>query len=267
MSMTDPSTSAGRQVLVCIKRVPESSGQVLLSDDGQSVDARHVGYTVSPHEECAVELAVQVAGATGGEATVLTVGPPDAVEQLRNAIAVGCSSAVLVEASPAEFGPVDVAAAIAEVVRAREAEGTTYDLILLGNDAADTGDFQVPVRLAYELGRPVLTGISTCEVQGDRVVARGEGPAGTEIFEVPLPGVVAVMEGGVTPKYPSIPGRMKAKRATVDTVASGIEPVGSGRVRLKLPPAQPSSVEILGEGPEAAPAVVDLLFELGVVSR
>jgi len=254
-------------VLVCIKRVPHASGEVLLSEDGQSVDARHVGYTVSPHEECAVELAVQVAGATGGQATVLSVGPADATEQLRNAIAVGCSGAVLVEADTERFGPADVAAAIAEVVRAREAAGTTYDLVLLGNDAADTGDFQVGVRLAYALSRPVLTGISTCEVSGGTLVARGDGPEGTETFELPLPAVVAVMEGGVTPKYPSIPGRMKAKRATVETVTSGVDPVGSGRVRLKLPPAQPSSVEILGDGPEAAPAVVDLLVRIGVVSR
>jgi electron transfer flavoprotein beta subunit len=255
------------RILVCIKRAPQTSGEVLLTEDRQSVDARHVGYAVSPHEECAVELAVQVATATGGEATVLSVGPKEAIEQLRNAIAVGCSGAVLVEADPERFGPVDVAAAIAEFVRAREAEGTTYDLILLGNDAADTGDFQVPVRLGHALTRPVITGISTCEVVDDRLVAHGDGPGGTETFEVPLPAVVAVMEGGVTPKYPSIPGRMKAKRTTVDTVAAKVDPVGSGRVRLKLPPVQPSSVEILGVGAEAAPAVVDLFERLGVVSR
>jgi electron transfer flavoprotein beta subunit len=254
-------------VLVCIKRVPAASGEVVLTEHGQSVDARHVGYTVSPHEECAVELAVQVSGATGGRATVLTVGPQESGEQLRSALAVGCSDAVLVEADTAAFGPADVAAAIADLVRSHEAEGTTYDLILLGNDAADTGDFQVGVRLAYALARPVLTGISTCEVDGGLLVARGDGPTGTEIFEVPLPAVVAVMEGGVLPRYPSIPGRMRAKRATVDVVAASVDPVGPKRVRLKLPEPQPSSVEILGEGPEAAPAVVDLLFRIGVVSR
>lgn len=254
-------------VLVCVKRVPDTSGEVLLSADGMTVDARHVGYTVSPHEECAVELATQVAGATGGQVTVLSLGSVDAVEQLRNALAVGCDDAVLVEAEADRFGPADVAAAIAEVVRARAAAGTSYDLVLLGNDAADTGDFQVGVRLAYTLGRPVLAGISVCEVRGDTLVARGDGPDGTETYEVPLPAVVTVLEGGVTPRYPSIPGRMKAKRAPVDTVSPAVEPVGSGRVRLKLPPAQPSTVEILGEGPEAAPAVVDLLARLGVVGR
>jgi electron transfer flavoprotein beta subunit len=255
-------------VLVCIKRVPETSGQILLSDDGQSIDARHVGYTLSAHEECAVELAIQVAKATGGEATVLTLGSDDSVEQVRDALAVGCTAAVLIEADAAGYGPADVAAAIAEVVRAREAAGTSYELILVGNDAADTGDFQVGVRLAYALGRPVLTGISTVEVtDDDRAVAKGKGPEGTEVFELPLPAVIAVQEGGIEPRYPSIPGRMKAKRTPIDTVPSPVSPAGNGRVRLEVPPAQPSVVEILGQGPEAAPAVVDLLYRLGVVTK
>jgi electron transfer flavoprotein beta subunit len=254
-------------VLVCIKRVPEASGQVLLSDDLQSVDARHVGYTVSPQEECAVELAISVANATGGDATALSVGPADALEQLRDAIAVGCTSAIRIDAEPDRFGPVDVAAAIADVVKAREADGLSYDLILVGNDAADTGDFQVGVRLAYALGRPVLTGISTVEVTDGSVSARGDGPEGTEVFELPLPAVVAVQEGGITPRYPSIPGRMKAKRTPVDVVSPDRELTGSGRVGLRLPPAQPSSVEILGEGAAAAPSVVDLLVRIGVVSK
>ena len=254
-------------VLVCVKRVPGSSGQILLADDEQSVDARHVGWTVSPHDEAAVELATQIAGATGGSATVLSVGTADAAEQLRDALALGCTAAVLVEADTSAYGPGDVAAAIADVVASHVHAGTTYDLVLVGNDAADTGDFQVGVRLAYALGRPVVTGISTCAVEGDRVVARGDGPEGAEIYELPLPAVVAVQEGGVAPRYPSIPGRMKAKRTPIETLTPSVEPAGSGRVRLKLPPQQPSSVEILGEGPEAAPAVVDLLEKLGVVSR
>lgn len=253
-------------VLVCVKRVPDVSGQVSLSEDEQTVDARHVGYTVSPHEECAVELAVQIASATGGTATVLTLGPADAVEQLRNALALGCGDGVLIEAASETYGPKDVAAAIADVVRARADAGREYGLVLLGNDAADTGDFQVPVRLSYKLDRPVVTNISVVEVSGDRAIARGDGPSGTEIYELPLPAVVAVMEGGVSPRYPSIPGRMKAKKAPVETVAPSFEPVGSGRVRLKLPPKRPSTVQVLGNGPEAAPAVLDVLTEIGVLS-
>jgi electron transfer flavoprotein beta subunit len=110
----------------------------------------------------------------------------------------------------------------------------------------------------------VVAGVSTIEVVGDRVVARADGADGTDIFEVELPAVLTVMEGGIAPRYPSIPGRMKAKRVTVETVTPAGEPAGSGRVRLKLPPTQPSQVEILGEGPGAAAAVVDLLERLGV---
>ena len=252
-------------VLVCIKRVPEIAGAVSLTDDALAVDARHVGYTVSPHEECAVELAIQTAKATGGEATVLSVGTEDALQQLRDALAVGCAAAVLVEADADRCGPADVAAAIAEVVRAHEAQGRSYGLVLLGNDAADTGDFQVGIRLAYALDRPVLTGASSLTVSADTVTTRAEGPEGTEVSEAPLPAVVTVMEGGVEPRYPSIPGRMKAKRVPVETLAPSSEPAGSGRLRLKLPPPPANEVEVLGKGPEAAPAVVDLLERLGVV--
>lgn len=246
-------------VLVCIKRVPDVAGEVTLTADGQGVDARHVGFTVSAHENCAVELAVRVAADTGGTATVLTVGTDDAIEQLRTALGLGCSAAVLIDADPAGYGPADVAREIAAVV-----EAGSYDLVLLGNDAADTGDFQVGIRLAYALGRPVVNGASTVVVTGDTATAHVAGPDGVETYAVPLPAVVTVLEGGVEPRYPTISGRMKAKKVKIETVAPQREPDGSGRARLLLPPAQPSAVEVLGEGPDAAKAVVDLLEKLGV---
>jgi electron transfer flavoprotein beta subunit len=245
-------------VLVCIKRVPNTAGQVLLTDDQMSVDARHVGYGVSPHELCAVELGIGVAKDTGGSVTVVSLGSSDAVEQLRDAIAVGANQAMLVEADADAFGPADVAAALAEVAR-------DFDLVLLGNDAADTGDFQVGVRLAYLLDRPVVTGISTLSVADGGVTAAGEGPEGTEVYELPLPAVVTVMEGGVEPRYPSVVGRMKAKKAVIDTREPAVTPAGSGRVRLLLPPEQPSEVVVLGEGADAAKALVDLFETLGVL--
>jgi electron transfer flavoprotein beta subunit len=256
-------------VLVCIKRVPDTGGEVELTADGQGVDARHVGFTISAHESCAVELAVRIATDTGGTATVLTVGTQDAVEQLRSALGVGCSAAVLVEADPAGYGPADIAREIAAVVEQGDSTGSSWDLVLLGNDAADTGDFQVGIRLAYLLGRPVVNGIRTVSVSPDEgtagvAKAQGAGPDGVETWAVPLPAVVTVLEGGVEPRYPTITGRMKAKKAKVEVVAPQAEPHGSGRVRLTLPPAQPSNVEVLGQGADTAGAVVDLLQKLGV---
>jgi electron transfer flavoprotein beta subunit len=256
-------------VLVCIKRVPDAAGEVALTADAQAVDARFVGFTISAHENCAVELAVRIASDAGGTATVLTLGPDDAVEQLRTALGLGCSAAVLIETDPVGFGPADVAREIAAVVEAHAAQGRTYDLVLLGNDAADTGDFQVGIRLAYALGRPVVNGAGTVEVSreggtADTAIARVTGPDGVETYAVPVPAVVTVLEGGVEPRYPTISGRMKAKKVKIETAAPQREPDGSGRVRLLLPPAQPSAVDVLGEGPDAAKAVVDLLEKLGV---
>jgi electron transfer flavoprotein beta subunit len=247
-------------VLVCIKRVVDSSSEVVLTDDGQAVDGRFAGFTMSAHEECAVELAVQIAAATGGTATVLTLGDADATEQLRSALAVGCTAAVHIVADSQTFGPADVAREIAAVA-------ADHDLVLLGNDAADSGDFQVGIRLAYELGRPVVNGVTNVVVEGDTVVAGGAGTDGHETYRVPLPAVVTILEGGIEPRYPTVPGRMKAKKVAIDERTPSAAPAGPARVRLLLPPPAPSNVQILGKGADAAPAVVDLFEQLGVLAR
>jgi electron transfer flavoprotein beta subunit len=248
--------------LVCVKRVVDSSSEVVLTDDQQSVDGRFAGFTMSTHEECAVELAVRIAGSEGQGAAVMTLGDADAVEQLRAALAVGCTSATHVVADPQAFGPADVAREIAAVVRDQG-----HDLVLLGNDAADSGDFQVGIRLAYELGWPVVNGVTTVEVADGVATARGAGPEGHETYRVPLPAVITILEGGVEPRYPTVPGRMKAKKVPIDERQPTAEPAGPGRVKLLLPPPTPSNVQILGKGADAAPAVVDLFEQLGVLSR
>ncbi len=253
--------------LVCVKRVVDSSSEVVLTEDAQAIDGRFAGFTMSAHEDCAVELAVRVATASGATATVLTLGPAEAVEQLRAALAVGCTAAVHVLADPQAFGPGDVAREIAAVVRDHEAAGTPHDLVLLGNDAADSGDFQVGIRLAYELGWPVVNGVTNVSVADGEVTASGSGPDGHETFRLPLPAVVTVLEGGVDPRYQTVPGRMRAKKVPIEEREPTSPPTGPARVRLVLPPPAPSAVEILGAGPEAASAVVDLFERLGVLAR
>lgn len=253
------------RVLVCVKRVPDVAGEVMLTADEQAVDARHVGYTVSGHESCAVELAIRIADATAGSVTLLSVGPSESVEQLRSMLGLGCQAATLVEADPATLGPVDVGREIAAVVEDHEARDTAYDLVLLGNDAADSGDFQVGIRLAYALGWPVVNGASVVETADGRVLTRGDGPEGEETFSVPLPAVVTVLEGGVEPRYPSLRGRMAAKKIEIEIRSATTDPQGAGRLRLLVPPRQPSTVEMLGEGEAAATAVVDLLERLSVL--
>ncbi|GAB96793.1 electron transfer flavoprotein beta subunit [Kineosphaera limosa] len=249
-------------VLVCVKRVPDATGEVVLTPDGSRVDGRFGGYTTSAHEECAVEIASQVAD--GGTVTVLTLGGEESVEQLRAALAVGATDGVRIDADADGFGPADVAAAISEVVQSRSAAGTSYDLVLLGNDAADTGDFQVGIRLAYLLDRPVVAGAQTIELAGGRATMSVDTAEGTEIYEVGLPAVATVLEGGVSPRYPSITGKIKAKKAPVEVVTTSVSPRGNGRQSLRVPPPPPSQVEVLGEGPGAAPRLAQVLADLGV---
>ena len=91
------------RILVCVKRVPAPGARISLTDDAQSIDARNLGFTTSPHEECAVEAAVQIAAETNGSSTVLTMGPAEAEEQLRYAISVGVDSALLIQTDGADL--------------------------------------------------------------------------------------------------------------------------------------------------------------------
>lgn len=253
-------------ILVCVKRAADVTGEVVLTADGTALDGRYSGYAMSGHETAAVEIAVSLVEQHGGSVTVLTLGDDDAVEQLRDALAVGADDAVHIEADSSAYGPADVAAAIAEVVRARADAGTAYDLVLVGNDAADTGNFQVGIRLAYLLDRPVVAGVQSAEVADGTATLHVGSSEGTETYEVALPAVATVLEGGVDPRYPNIRGRMRAKKAPVETVTAGVEPKGGRTLGLSLPPPAPTQVTVLGEGPGAAPAVVDVLRKIGVLS-
>ena len=156
---------------------------------------------------------------------------------------MGCHQATHVVADAHTLGPADIAREIAGVVKDHEAAGRTHDLVLLGSDAADSGDFQVGIRLAYELGRPVVNGATTVTVEdgpdGRVAVAVGKGPEGQETYRVPLPAVVTIREGGVEPRYPSVKGRMQAKKVQIEERTPASEPRGPQRVKLLLPPPTP----------------------------
>lgn len=257
-------------VLACVKRVAATGGRVTVSEDGRSIDTRFLSFTISPHEECAVEEAVRLAEAAGdGTTTVLTLGPEAAVEQLRDALAVGMTRAVHLLTDGDDWDPIATAGAIVDAVRADAAMGITYDLLLFGNEAADSGDCQVPIRVATALGLPWLTGVKA--IQGDvtsgRLEARREGPGGQESYDVPLPAVLAVREGLNRPRYPSIPGRLRARKVPIETVRPERRDGGPSLLRLRVPEEDAGQIQVLGTGPAAAVAVADLLESLGLVGR
>jgi len=254
------------EVLVCVKRVPATGGRIVLTADEQEIDTKYLGFTVSPHEECAVEEAVRMVEAHGGSSTVLTLGPAAAEEQLRDAMAVGVDRAILLETDGREWSPIATAEAIVAAVRAQEAAGAGFDLLLFGNEAADTGDFQVGIRVAVALDLPCVTGVKALEVRDGTAVAKREADGGWEVFEVPLPAVVTVKEGINLPRYPSVPGRLRARKKEIERGVPEWRPAGPEKVRLRLPEEQGSAVEILGTGPADAPRVVEVLRQLGVLA-
>jgi electron transfer flavoprotein beta subunit len=254
-------------VLVCIKRVPATAGKITLTADERAIDTRFLGFTVSPHEECAVEEAVRIVETHGGSSTVLTLGPDEAADQLREAMAVGIERAIHLATDGSEWSAVDTAAAIVEAVRAREAVDGPFDLILFGNEAADTGDYQVGIRVAAALDRPIVTGIKGLDVGDASVSAKREAAAGGwEIYDIPRPAVVSVREGINLPRYPSVPGRLRARKKEIERLEPGRADPTTAMIRLRVPIEKESAVEILGEGPDAAPRVVDVLRRLGLIA-
>jgi electron transfer flavoprotein beta subunit len=251
---------------VCVKRVPVTGGRIVLTADEQAIDTRFLGVTVSPHQECAAQEAVRIVEAHGGSSTVLTLGPPEAEEQLRDAMAIGVERGIHLRTGGEEWDGLATAAAIVDAVRAQEAAAEPFDLILFGSESADTGGYQVGVRVAHALGRPVVTGVKQIEISDGRAVARREAGAGWEVFDVPLPAVVTVKEGINLPRYPSMPGRLKAKKKPVEVIEPAARASDLHTVRLRLPGGTDKRVEILGEGVDAVPAAVEVLRRLGVVS-
>jgi len=247
------------RILVAVKRVPITGGRMVLTDDAQAIQTRHLGFTISPHEECGVEEAVRIVEAQGGEVTVLTLGPPEAEEQLRDCMAIGADRGIHL-VTEEEWDAQATAGAIADAVRA---DGP-FDLLVFGNESADAGNYQVGIRVAYALGLPVVTGLKGLSVADGRARCAQEVPGGSDVYDVALPAVVTVKEGLNLPRYPSVPAKLRAKSKplaahAVERPASKLE-----KLRLAVPEGAGKQAEILGEGAAAAPRVVEVLRELGV---
>lgn len=253
------------ETLACIKRVPDTGAKIVLTEDRQDVDASSIGYTISPHEECAIEAAVQLVEEHGGTSTVLTLGDEDATEQLRTGVAMGVDEATLLEAGDEEWSSINTARAIADAISDDDGE-PEYDLMFFGNESADAQNYQVGVRVAKQLGIPVVTGIKDVEVEGDTVIAKREVPGGSDVFEVSTPAVVTVKEGVNTPRYPSMRSRMQARQTDIERGAPEAADVTDVRmIELEVPERDESPAEVLGDTPEAAVDVVDVLEELEVI--
>ncbi len=256
------------RILTLVKRVPAPGARINITEDEQHVDDKNLGHAVSPHEECAVEAAIQLTEAHGGEVTVMTAGPPEAEEQLRYAVSCGAHHPVLIPTDGSPWDPQRTASTLTAAIQQLEAEGGAFDLIIFGNESADAGGFQVGIRVANALGRPMVNGIKDLDVDEapeGAIIARREVDSGFEVYELPLPAVVGVKEGINLPRYPTMKGRLASKKAQMAELELDAAAGGQAQIRLMRPQEVANETVILGTGPEAASAVVDLLEELGAL--
>jgi electron transfer flavoprotein beta subunit len=220
---------------------------------------------MSPHEECGVEEAVRLIETNKGDSVVLTLGPPEAVEQLRDAMALGIDRAIHLQTDGQEWDAEATAAAITDAIRADEAANGSFDIIFFGNESADSGGFQVGIWVAYALGRPCVTGLKKVTLEGASVRCEQEVEGGRDVYVVPLPAVLTVKEGLNLPRYPSVPGKMRARSKPVAVTSPARPAPRLELINLAVPAGQGRRAESLGIGAAAAPAVVDLLQKTGVL--
>ena len=250
-------------VLVCLKRVPIAGGTFPLTPDNRDVETKHLGFGISPHEENAVEAGVQLVEQMGGSLTLLTLGPTDAEEQLRSQLAIGASRAILLETDGQDWDPQATAAALVNAINAEE---TKFDLILFGAESADSAGYQIHIRVAHALNRPIITNIKAMTISDGTV--KGERVVGSEreLYEAPLPAIVTVRDGLNIPRYPSVPGRIQSRKKPVDIKKAEPRVPKLEKLHLTLAPSKSKSAEILGQGEAAVPALIEVLKQIGVLA-
>ena len=242
-------------IIVCVKRVPDTETRIRVGDDGTAIDPSGVKYVLSPYDEFAVEAALRLKEEAGeGEVTVVTLGDDASQETLRTALAMGADRAVLLNG---EVTPDGLATARALAAEIQEADPP---LVLLGVKAADHDQQQVGPMLATLLKRPCATAVSNFELKDDAVVCRSEVEGGTQVVELPLPAVVTITKGEFEPRYASLKGIMAAKRKPLETKDAQTSPSRLSVKTMELPPEREAG-KIVGEGPEAVPELVRLLRE------
>jgi len=241
--------------IVCIKRVPDSATRVRIGPGGREIDPSGVKHVMNPYDEFALEEALRRVEAAGaGRVTAISVGPPESAETLRTALATGADEAVLLTCEPTTDS-LAVARALADEIRGRE-----YDLVLLGKQAIDDDNMQVPQILAELLEIPCATVVVGLEIDGRHVVARREVEGGHEVMEFDLPAVISAQKGLNEPRYPSLKGIMAAKKKPLEE-----KPITPSAPALELvsleEPAASAAGRIVGEGPDAVPELVSALRE------
>lgn len=235
-------------IFVLLKRTFDTEEKIVIS--GNEIDDSGAEFIMNPYDEYAVEEAIALRDEHGGEVTVVTVGDDESEKELRTALAMGADKAVLIENDDMEeWDSHTTATLIAAYLKDQE-----YDLIIGGNLSIDNGSGQVGPRVAELLGIPQATTITNIEITGDTVVAVRDVEGDEETIETSLPLLATAQQGLNEPRYPSLPGIMKAKKKPIETISlddldldEKEAEAKSSVIEVFLPPKKESGVMIDGE--------------------
>ena len=251
------------KILVAIKQVPDTATQVKIAGDAKSIETAGITWIVSPYDEFAVEEALRIKEKRGqGEVVAVTLGPDRAKEALRSCLAMGADRAIHVnDPALANADTLTTARALAAVIK-QEQPG----LVLVGRQAIDDDMGAVGAQLAEVLDWPCAYWImeETIDADGKTVKAARQVEGGLEVFDVPLPAVLAAQKGLNEPRYPTLKGIMGAKKKEIKDVKAGDLGLGSDASQLSitkleaLPPRPPGRIV---EG-DVATAVKELVRSL-----
>ncbi|HEX6104946.1 MAG TPA: electron transfer flavoprotein subunit beta/FixA family protein [Gemmatimonadales bacterium] len=241
------------KIAVCLKRVPEMELRFAIAADRKSLDQSGLKYEMSDFDGYALEVALRLVEAQGGEVVLVAVGPDGVQETLRKGLAMGAARAVQLKADEVPFDGLAVARALAA-----ELDGAGYDLVLFGRMATDTASGTVGPMVAELIGLPCVTAVSQLDIAEGRGTARRDLEGAAETVQFPLPAVVTIDEGIARPRLASLKGIMAAKKKPLE-----VKPAQLGEARLTvetmaLPPERTGG-RIVGEGADAVPELVRLL--------
>ena len=242
------------KIAVCIKRVPDTETRIKIAADGRSIDESGVKFVLNPYDEYAVEEALRRKEAAGaGEVVVISLGPDAAQETIRTALAMGADRGVLLKTDQRAVDPLVIARALAA-----EIKDGGYDLVLFGKLAIDDYHHAVGPMVAELLGLPGVSAAARLELKDGTGTAEREVEGGVEVVEFPLPAVLTADKGLNEPRYPALKGIMAAKRKPLEVKPVTLEAGGLEVMELALPPERKPG-RILGEGPDAVPALIAAL--------
>mgnify|MGYP002336226245 CR=1 FL=1 len=257
------------KIAVCVKQVPDATAVKRLDPSTFRLDRTGEG-ALNATDVNAVEEALRLKDAQGGEIVVVSVGPPKAMESLRKALAMGADRAVLV--SDDAVAGSDLLATSYVLAKALERESA--DLVLFGQQASDGDGAVLWAAVADRLRRPLISQVAELTVDDGGVRGKRQTEFGYDVIRAPLPAVVAVSDAINEPRYPSLKGIMGAKSKPQDTIAlaelgADADRVGSSGSRTVVrsaapPPPKSGQIKIEDDG-SAAEKLVEYLAEKRLV--